>query len=132
MADLAVSVAGRCAELIAFPELGDRPNPNRDDLAWTDADAWRCTADLGAMGALIADVTVRVTEWLITDWRLVERIAYALLMARPERLNADDIRRLVPCRRVPARAFLPFTSRDVSSGAVGGPGQSRPRAAQVA
>ncbi len=93
MAALYVYLAGNAAELIAFPHTA-RPFIG-SDRGHVDHAAFALTRDLDAMEALIAEATVCVTEVLIEHWRKAERLAFALLTARPECLDSDDVRRLV-------------------------------------
>ena len=99
------------------------------DHAHTDWAAFALTHDIDAMEVLIAETRLRVSEMLIADWRLVERSTFLLLSSRPERLDADDVRRVVPvCTIAPAELralgtpFSPGPCRGTSDlGSVGYP-----------
>ena len=87
--------------MLAFPELANTRDPNRSDRAHTDWAAWALTHDIDVMDAVIAETRVRVSEMLVADWRLVECLAFLLLSSRPERLDHDDVRRVLPVHTVP-------------------------------
>ncbi|HVA03492.1 MAG TPA: hypothetical protein VMU64_07040 [Acidimicrobiales bacterium] len=135
---VAIYVAGVCAERIAWP---DAPATfDHTDKVKAEDRAFSLTHDLDAMAALIDETTVRVTDLLVAEWRSVESIAFALLTARPERLDADDIRRIIkPCQlrrggntfRLPRRAARDPRSVELGSYRDGGAGSRNGDAAST-
>ena len=100
---VAVYLAGHAAERIAHPDAVTRWSGS--DRAFVDRAAFNLTGDLDALDVLVDETNIRVSEVLVEHWRSVERVAYALLVARPECLTAADVRRLVGsrCWRATAR-----------------------------
>jgi hypothetical protein len=130
---LAIYVAGACAERIAWP---DTPAAfDHADRIKAEHRALSLAHDRAGAEALIDETTVRVTDMLVADWRIIEALAFALLTARPEHLDADAVRRIIkpsqrrpggttfhPPRPLPARGpgtLLPGSFRDGGAGSYG-------------